>query len=233
MNLRQLSLAVALALTSVSAFAQSPQLKPILDQMDAASARFKNAQADVRYDNYTRVVNDHDIETGSIYIERTGSGEQMGAVFYNVGPDNKPASTPARIVNFDGVTLRIFTVGTNQVDLFKAGANQAKYDSFLTLGFGGSGKDLARTWNINDQGSDTINGVKTEKLDLVSKDDSVKSTFTHVTVWIDPTRGVSLKQIFYAPNGDNRTATYSNIRLNSSVNRKPYNIPKSATVVPH
>ncbi len=232
MNLRQLSLVVALALTSSAAIAQS-QLNSVLSQMDTASARFKNAQAEVKYDNYTRVVNDHDIETGSIYIERTSSGEQMGAVFYNVGPDNKPASAPARLVNFDGPTLRIFTVGTNQVDVFKAGANQAKYDSFLTLGFGGSGKDLARSWNINDQGSDTVSGVKTEKLDLVSKDDSVKSTFTHVTVWIDPARGVSLKQIFYAPNGDNRTATYSNIRLNGSVNRKPYNIPKSATVVPH
>jgi outer membrane lipoprotein-sorting protein len=236
MNLRQLSLAAALTLALLAppfqASAQS-QLNPVLSQMDAASARFKNAQADVRYDNYTFVVKDHDIETGSIYIERSGTTEQMGAVFYNVGPDGKPASTPARIVNFDGATLRVFTVGTNQVDLFKAGANQAKYDSFLTLGFGGSGKDLQRTWNITDQGPETVDGIKTEKLDLISKDASVKNTFTHVTIWIDPARGVSLKQIFYAPNGDNRTATYSNIRLNGSVNRKPYSIPKSAQVVSH
>jgi outer membrane lipoprotein-sorting protein len=237
MNLRQLSLAAAaLTLAPLAAPIQAPaqsQLNSVLSQMDAASARFKNAQADVRYDNYTRVVNDHDIEIGSIYIERTGSAEQMGAVFYNVGPDNKPASTPARIVNFDGATLRIFTVGTNQVDLFKAGANQAKYDSFLTLGFGGSGKDLQRIWDITDQGPETIDGVKTEKLDLVSKDAGVKNMFTHITIWIDPARGVSLKQVFYAPNGDNRTATYSNIRLNGSVNRKPYEISKKATVIAH
>jgi outer membrane lipoprotein-sorting protein len=236
MNLRQLSLAAALTLAPLAAPMQASaqsQLNSVLSQMDAASARFKNAQANVRYDNYTRVVNDHDIETGSIYIERTGTAEQMGAVFYNVGPDNKPASTPARIVSFDGPTLRIFTVGTNQVDLFKAGANQAKYDSFLTLGFGGSGKDLQRIWDITDQGPDTIDGVKTEKLDLVSKDAGVKNMFTHITIWIDPTRGVSLKQIFYAPNGDNRTATYSNIRLNGSVNRKPYEISKKATVIAH
>jgi outer membrane lipoprotein-sorting protein len=236
MNLRQLSLAAALTLAPLAAPMQAPaqsQLNSVLSQMDAASARFKNAQANVRYDNYTRVVNDHDIETGSIYIERTGTAEQMGAVFYNVGPDNKPASTPARIVSFDGPTLRIFTVGTNQVDLFKAGANQAKYDSFLTLGFGGSGKDLQRIWDITDQGPDTIDGVKTEKLDLVSKDAGVKNMFTHITIWIDPTRGVSLKQIFYAPNGDNRIATYSNIRLNGNVNRKPYEISKKATVIAH
>jgi outer membrane lipoprotein-sorting protein len=236
MNLRQLSLAAALTLAPLAAPMQAPaqsQLNSVLSQMDAASARFKNAQANVRYDNYTRVVNDHDIETGSIYIERTGTAEQMGAVFYNVGPDNKPASTPARIVSFDGPTLRIFTVGTNQVDLFKAGANQAKYDSFLTLGFGGSGKDLQRIWDITDQGPDTIDGTKTEKLDLVSKDAGVKNMFTHITIWIDPTRGVSLKQIFYAPNGDNRIATYSNIRLNGNVNRKPYEISKKATVIAH
>jgi outer membrane lipoprotein-sorting protein len=236
MNLRHATLAATLTIAPLaiptSINAQSP-LNSVLSQMDAASAHFKNAQADVKYDNYTRVVNDHDIETGSIFVERSGSTEQMGAVFYNVGPDNKPAPTPARIVNFDGATLRIFTVGTNQVDLFKAGANQAKYDSFLTLGFGGSGKDLQRAWNITDQGPDSINGVKTEKLDLVSKDDSVKNTFTHITIWIDPARGVSLKQIFYAPNGDNRTATYSNIRLNGSINRKPYEISKKATVSPH
>lgn len=236
MNLRQLSLAAALTLAPLAAPIQAPaqsQLNSVLSQMDSASARFKNAQADVRYDNYTRVVNDHDIETGSIYIERSGSTEQMGAVFYNVGPDNKPAPTPARIVNFDGPTLRIFTVGTNQVDLFKAGANQAKYDSFLTLGFGGSGKDLQRIWDITDQGPDTIDRIKTEKLDLISKDAGVKNMFTHITIWIDPTRGVSLKQVFCALNGDNRTATYSNIRVNSSVNRKPYEISKKATVIAH
>jgi outer membrane lipoprotein-sorting protein len=232
MNLRKLSLVAALTFAPLAALAQS-QLNTVLSQMDAASAHFKSAQADVRYDNYTRVVNDHDIETGSIYIARSGSSEHMGAVFYNTDASGKPSSTPARIVNFDGATLRIFTVGTNQVDLFKAGANQAKYDSFLTLGFGGSGKDLQRAWNITDQGPDTIDGVKTEKLDLISKDPGVKNTFTHITVWIDPTRAISLKQIFYAPNGDNRTATYSNIRMNSHINQKPYDIPKGASVITH
>jgi outer membrane lipoprotein-sorting protein len=232
MNLRQLSLAAAFTLAPLAAIAQS-QLPSVLSQMDAASATFKNAQADVKYDNFTRVVNAHDLETGSIFIERAGSTEHMGAIFFDVGPDGKPASSPAKIINFDGATLRVFSPGVNQVDLFKAGANQAKYDSFLTLGFGGSGKDLARAWDITDQGPETIDSVKTEKLDLVSKDPSVKNTFTHITIWIDPKRGVSLKQIFFAPNGDSRTAAYSNIRLNGRINDKPYNIPKGATVVPH
>ena len=235
MNLRQLSLAAALTLAPFAVPAQASaqaQLASVLSQMDAASARFQNVQADARYDQYTRVVNDHDISVGSLYVERKGSTVRMGAVQYNLGPDGKPEKTPARLINFDGNFLRLYTPGTGEVDVFKAGANQAKYDSFLTLGFGGSGKDLSASWNINDQGSETIDGVPTEKLDLVSKDAGVRNTFTHVTVWIDPKRGVSLKQIFYAPNGDNRTTTYSNIRLNGHIDDKPYRIPtKGVNVV--
>ena len=75
--------------------------------------------------------------------------------------------------------------------------------------------------------------MKVEKLDLASKDPNVKSMFEHVTIWVDPTRGVSLKQIFFAPHGDTRTATYSNLRLNTRVDKHPYVISKSATPIKH
>lgn len=234
MNLRSLCIASAVMLLSfVPGSAQSPQLKAVLSQMDAASARFKNAQADLRYDNYTLVVNDHSLETGSLYIERAGNSEHMGAVFYDLGANGQPAKSPSRVINFDGDTLKIYTPGTNQDDLFKAGANQARYNSFLTLGFGGSGRDLARAWDINDLGPEMLGGVKTEKLDLISKDRSVKNLFTHITLWIDPARGLSLKQVFYAPNGDYRTAIYTNLQLNSHIDRKPYSIPRGAIAIQH
>jgi outer membrane lipoprotein-sorting protein len=104
----------------------------------------------------------------------------------------------------------------------------AKYQTFLTLGFGGSGKELANAWTITDQGPETIAGTRTEKLDLVGKTDDIKNLFTHVTIWVDPTRSISLRQIFYTSNGDNRTADYTNIKLNAHVDTKPYDIPKGA-----
>lgn len=200
----------------------------IFSQMDAASAKFKNAQADVKYDAYTKIVKDHDLSSGSIYIERAGSSDNMGAVITSQG-----ASSPDKILAYGGGTLQIYSPGTNQDDVFKAGANQAKYESFLTLGFGGSGKDMTSQWTVTDQGAETIDGVKTEKLDLLSKDPSVKSMFTHVTLWIDPVRDVSLKQIFYAPNGDMRTTTYSNFRLNEKLDKGKYEISRKAKKIAH
>jgi len=231
MNLR-LTIA-ALALSASTLHAQSGDLKTILAQLDTASQHFKNVQAEVKYDNYTRAVRADEISTGILYVEHASSGTQMGAIVYDLGPDGKPATTPSKILSYDGKSLQIFAPGVNQVDIFKAGANQAKYESFLTLGFGGSGAALAKSWNIQDQGPETIDGIKTEKLFLTSNDPSVTSTFSHVTIWVDPKQGISLKQVFLAPNGDMRTATYTNIKLNSSINKKPYAISSKATHINH
>jgi outer membrane lipoprotein-sorting protein len=64
---------------------------------------------------------------------------------------------------------------------------------------------------------ETIDGTSTAKLDLTPKQQSVANMFTHVTVWIDPTRSLSLKQVFYEPSGDNRTATYTGIKYNTRI----------------
>jgi hypothetical protein len=162
-------------------------------------------------------------------VERTGKGETMGAVFFDPGN----ASTPARVLNYGGGQLEIYTPGTNQEDIFNAGANQAKYESFLTLGFGGSGKELAANWDIADVKSESVNGTPCEELDLVARQDSVKNMFSHVTIWVDLARGVSVRQIFYQPDGDTRTADYSNIRENQPVNKKPYTIKGGAQKIRH
>jgi len=205
------------------------QVNPqVLAKLAAASEHFRNAQADVSYDTYTRVVKQHDIETGTTYIERGSDGESMGAIFVDAG-----SSIPSKIVNYSGGKLQLYTPGTKQVDVFNAGANQARYESFLTLGFGGSVKDLQADWVVQDQGPETIDGVKTEKLDLVGKEQSVKNMFSHVTLWVDIDRGVSVKRVFYQPNGDMRTAVFSNIKLNGAIDKKPYAIDPKAKKVQH
>jgi outer membrane lipoprotein-sorting protein len=219
----------ALAITT-AASAQA-NLKPLITQLDAASKAFKSATASVQSDVYTKVVRAHDLSTGTTYFERNGATTTMGAITYDVGPDGKPAKTPSKIVTFDGSTAHLYTPGLNEDDIFKAGASQAKTNTFLTLGFGSSGTDLINSWNVTDQGPETIDVVKTEKLNLVSKDPSITNTFTSVTIWIDPTRDVPLKQLFNTPNGDTRTVLYTNIKLNTHVDKKPYKIPDKANRV--
>jgi outer membrane lipoprotein-sorting protein len=83
---------------------------------------------------------------------------------------------------------------------------------------------MAKAWTISDLGDEVVNGVQTAKLDLVPKDPAVRNNCTHMTIWVDPIRGVMLKQSFYMPSEDYRTAVFSDIKYNQSVDTKPYQI---------
>jgi outer membrane lipoprotein-sorting protein len=197
------------ALLSASAFAQD-DLSKVLSQMDAASQKFQSAQADFNWDQYTAVVQSHETQTGTIAFRRSGKNVEMVA---HVKTDNgQPA--PKDILYKNG-QLTFYQPAIKQQTIFSAGANRQQYEGFLTLGFGGSGKDLAANWNIKYEGTEAINGVQTAKLDLTPKQSGQNQMFSHITIWIDPTRSISLKQQFFQESGDSRTALYTNIQMNN------------------
>ena len=138
---------------------------------------------------------------------RDGNATEMVA---HVKTDNDQPSP--KDVLYKGGELDFYQPSLKQETILNAGANVERY---LTLGFGGSGKDLAANWNIAYQGTEMIDGVETAKLDLTPKQPGGNNEFTHITVWVDPKRAISLKQQVFQESGDSRTAVYSNIKLNS------------------
>jgi outer membrane lipoprotein-sorting protein len=236
---RTLFVAAVMMTTAGNAFPQapSPQLTFVLKQLDTASAKFQRASADFQWDLYEKIVHDTTTQRGTIYFERSKGSMSMGAVL--VDPAAGPKSKPIKVIQYDAGILQMFDPGVDQVTVFHAANNQAAIESFLTLGFGGSGTDLARAWNITDLGPETITDsgqpINVEKLDLVGKDADARKNFTHITIWVDPTRAVSLKQIFYTSNGDYKTATYSAIKVNGNVHKDQFTIKKdkNTTVVSH
>ena len=201
--------------------AQTGNVDGVLKSLDAASARFQGAEADFRWDLFERVVKQTTTQTGSIYFvrEKGTKAVQMGA---------KIEPPQAKVLEYRSGSLRVFDPGSDHLTELSAGANRAQYESFLTLGFGGSGKDLAAAWTITDGGSEQMSdgtgSVRVEKLELVPKDATVRNTFTKVTIWVDPQRGVSLKQVFVTPSEDTRTAVYTHIRYNERVEMGRYAI---------
>jgi outer membrane lipoprotein-sorting protein len=212
-----LSSALILAITPASLHAQPKpgHLDEVLRQMDAASLKFQSAEANFRWDLYERVVKQTTTQTGTIYFKKQGSTTVMGA---------KVEQPSVKIIEFRNGIVRLFDPGTDHLTIIDATKNKAQFESFLTVGFGGSGKDLAKAWTISDLGDEMIDGVQTAKLDLVAKDPAVRSNCTHMTLWVDPVRGVQLKQSLYLASEDYRTAVYANIKYNQKVDEKPYQI---------
>jgi outer membrane lipoprotein-sorting protein len=222
----------------VEAAQTKSRLQICLDQMDAASKNFQSAQADLRQEIFTKVMKDTETKAGQIYFERKNGSTQMGMKL--LAADAKPGAPPAQIVEFKGGILKMFDTGTNQVDQFAASKNQSFAETVMTLGFGGSGTALAKSFAITDQGpeqmSDGSKSVAVEKLDLVAKDPAIKNTYSHITIWVDPVRDVSLKQTLVdASTGDTKTMVYTNIRPNQKVDEAAFAIQckGKCTVVQH
>jgi len=192
--------------------ASSADLQKVITQLNAAAAKFASAQADFTWDQYTAVVQQDDVQSGTIYFERKKNVTRTAVDLKLL--NGKPA--PKTVV-YDGSALQYYEPNIKQLTTIQAGANRGQFESFLTLGFGGSGDDLEANWKVSLLGTETMNGVSVAKLDLVPKQQKVLDTFPHVTIWVDPARGVSLKQIFYEPGGDKRTVLYKDIRYNQPV----------------
>jgi outer membrane lipoprotein-sorting protein len=206
---------LGISLASASAQPKPGHLDEVLRQMDAASLKFQSAEADFQWDLYEKVVSQTTTQKGTIYFKKEGGTTVMGV---------KMTSPSLKIIEFRNGVLRLFEPGTDHLTVIDATKNKAMLESFLTVGFGGSGKDLAKAWTISDLGDEMINGVQTAKLDLVPKDPAVRNNCTHMTLWVDPVRGIELKQSLYMPSEDYRTAVYSNIKYNQGVETKSYQI---------
>ena len=185
--------------------AQAQNLESVLSSMDRAAAGFRSAQCDFVWDQYQRVVDDHDYQKGTMYFRREGNDVQMAA----------DITSPAKkYVLFTGDLVSLYEPTIDQVTQYNPGKNKADFESFLVLGFGGRGHDLEKSFDVSFAGMEQVQGVSAAKLELTPKSQRVKSMFQTITLWIDPARGVSVQQKFQAPSGDYRLAKYTNIQLN-------------------
>src|SRR3984885_15384379 len=62
-------------------------LGPVLKKMDAAAASFHSTQADFEWDQYQKVVDETDVQKGTIYFRR--SGQQIEMMAHVKDPDQK------------------------------------------------------------------------------------------------------------------------------------------------
>jgi outer membrane lipoprotein-sorting protein len=206
----------------------STDLEKVISQLNSAAAKFQNAQADFTWDQFTAAVQDHDLQTGTIYFERKKTFTEVLADLKQENGKDAPKK-----VLYDGAEAKFYEPAIKQVTRIRAGDNRAQWESFLTLGFGGSGTSLQTNWKVSLQGTETMDDVTVLKLDLVPVQPNVANMFSHVTIWVDPNRGISHKQVFYQPSGDLRTATYKNIRYNSALPKDVFDLklPSGVSVV--
>ena len=204
-----LLLAAGLLLAWPGTLAAQENLEAVLTRMDKAATDFRTAQADFSWDQYQAVVQETDVQKGTIYFRRLGDKLSMAADI--TVPDRK-------YLLFAESKMQLYQPKIDQVTVYETGKNKADVESFLVLGFGGRGHDLARTFDVKFLGAETVEGMKTMKLELVPKSAKMRASFERILLWIDMARGVSVQQQFFEPSGNFRLVKYANIQLNQKLN---------------
>lgn len=205
-----LMLAGCLLLAWPARLSAQDNLEAVLTRMDKAAADFRTAQADFSWDQYQKVVDETDVQKGTIYFRRQGENLHMAADI--TVPDHK------YLLFADG-TVQLYQPRIDQVTVYKTGKNKAEVESFLALGFGGRGHDLARTFDVKLLGAETVDNLPTQKLELIPKSARMRANFNRILLWIDMARGLSVQQQFFEPSSGNfRLVKYFNIQLNQKLN---------------
>jgi outer membrane lipoprotein-sorting protein len=203
------ALLCVLFLFAHAVWAQQTPLHQVLQQMDRTAASFHTTQANFVWSQYTKIVDETDVQKGTVYFRRSGNQVEMAADV------SDPA--PSKYVLFAGSKIQVYQTKIDQVTEYNTGKDRAAFESFLVLGFGGSGQDMLKAFDVAYSGTEKVDGIDTAKLDLIPKSEKVRNTFNHIWLWIDPARGVSVRQQLFAPGGDYRLATYLDIRLNEKI----------------
>jgi outer membrane lipoprotein-sorting protein len=215
-------LALVAALVLGAPALHADDLDSVLRKLDTAAANFHSTSADFQAENrMTDPIPETEVQTGTVYYERKTKTFQMAAHIQQV--DGRPVP---KTYMFSGGEFKLWEGGAlNQVTTL---SKASKFESYLMLGFGASGKDLEQKWDITYDGDETVAGVKAAKLELVAKDPGVRKNLPKVIVWMDTARGISMKQYFDEGQGQSRTFTYSNIKVNQGLPGDAFTFPTNA-----
>jgi outer membrane lipoprotein-sorting protein len=193
---------------------ETDPLDTVLKKMDAVAASFRAIQAEFEWDRYEKVIDEvDDVQKGTIYYRRNGKDIEVKIDVKTAGPSAAEVKPEPKFVLVSGGKIQMYQPKADTLTVYALGKNAADFESYLALGFGSSGQDLVKTFDVTYVGAEKIDGVNTAKLHLVPKSERVRNNFKEILLWIDLDRGISVQQQFFEPQGDNRLAKYSGIQM--------------------
>jgi outer membrane lipoprotein-sorting protein len=214
--------ASALFLFTSAASAADPLL-PVLSKMDAASTTFKGLTADMRKLHHTAIINEDEVDTGSLVVRRPKSKDLQ--VMFDIKQPN-----PQQFA-FSGRKAEKYNPKTNTVEVYDV---DKKYGSlinrYMLLGFGASPAELRQAYKIAYGGPENVGDKKTTRIELTPLQTDTGLHLVKAELWISDETGVALQQKLSYSGGDYDFATYSNMKVRDDIPESAVklNLPKNA-----
>jgi hypothetical protein len=214
MKLRLLTATALFALAALHAAAAQPaagknERQDMLARMDKAAPTFRAMTAQVTYVTHTDVLNEDNTETGTAVMEKVQPGEVEGLVDF-VSPDPHQLRIEKR-------RLEIYRPKIKQLEVYDLQKQGEQIDKFVMIGFGTSGAELAKDYDVTVSGVESLKGQTGKFIHskLIPKSAEAREYVTSMELWI-PEQGdpYPVREKVLAPSGDYRLVTYSDLKIN-------------------
>jgi outer membrane lipoprotein-sorting protein len=187
--------------------AANDNLQQVLARMDKASNDFKSMTAQVTYITYTDVLNDKSTESGTVTMKKVQAGGVQGRVDFTV-PDHK-------IVTIEKHRVQEYLPKINTLQVFDLDKHGEQLDKFFMIGFGTSGTELAKDYDVTVLGTENGKGPSAIHLQLIPRAPEARQYVQKLELWI-PDQGdpYPLREKILEPSADYRLVTYSDLKIN-------------------
>lgn len=187
--------------------AANQDVQQILARMDRAASDFKSMTAQVTHVDHTDILNDDTTESGAVTMKKVQPGEVQGRVDFTV-PDRKT-------ITFEKRRIQEYLPKINTLQVFDLDKHGEQLDRFLMIGFGTSGIELAKDYDVAVLGTETIKGQSAIHLLLKPKAAEARQYVDKIELWI-PEQGdpYPLREQIFEPSHDYRLVTYNDLKIN-------------------
>jgi len=184
-------------------------LRDVLARMDQAAVSFKGMTAKATIVEHTNVIDENTTESANMTIKKTGPDQAELLLDFTDPPESR------RSVIIAGRKLQIYFPKINTVQVYDLGKGGEQIDRFIMLGFGTSGTELAKSFNVTVTGTEALKGSPSIKLALIPTSDEAKKYITKIEMWV-PDHGAPypLQEKIYEPSSDYKLTSYSDVKIN-------------------
>jgi len=191
----------------VTLAAQPPSLPQVLALLDQTGPAFRDMTATLVRTDYTPVLKETEVQRGVVRLKRTGPWEiRMLVEFKEPDP---------QVIAFERNEAQKYYPKLQLVEIYDLGKYRSLKDQFLLLGFGVTGKELQKNYEVKVAGAEQVAGQQTTRLELIPRSKDAQEVLKKAELWITPA-GYPAQQRIYTTSVE-YTFTYSDVRLNTGL----------------
>jgi len=200
-------------------------LDDILARMDQSARSFRTFSAKIKRTEFTKVLPNDKDETDGIRRLKRINGQTIGIVeFFGKNPET---------IRFAGKTVETYYPNAKRVDVYDAskfGKVGKQVDQLLLLGIGVTSADLRRDFAITANGTETIGGKPTTRLELVPKDKDLKKQAEKIELWIPAGESIPVQSRVTLTSGNYDQLNYSDMQMNPTLPDSAFELKLPADV---